>query len=67
MSIETSLCEGEERVGRQRKMAVTIPRETWKRIRLQAVHEACTASDLVSRLIENYLDSKPAKAKRSEP
>ena len=49
----------------QLKRIAVLPPELWRRVKVQAVHEDCTASELVMRLAEIYLDSDEAKAARS--
>ena len=46
------------------KTTVVLPRDLWKRARLEAVEEETDLSTLIAKAIEAYLKSNPKKERR---
>ena len=46
------------------KTTVVLPRDLWKRARIEAVEEETDLSTLIAKTIEAYLKSKPRKVRR---
>ena len=46
------------------KTTIVLPRDLWKRARIEAVEEETDLSALIAKAIEEYLKSKPRKERR---
>jgi hypothetical protein len=44
-----------------KRLAIHLPHEIDKRLRIQCVHEACSISDAVTRAVEDWLDKRIGK------
>jgi hypothetical protein len=46
------------------KTTVVLPRDLWKRARIEAVEEETDLSTLIAKAIEAYLKSKPRRGRQ---
>ena len=45
------------------RISMNLPREVWKRLKIRAVEDDSTATEIVVKLLEQYLSEKTHKKK----